>query len=77
MYDVSFLMNQSLWRAIQFVQFTLDSDNLAALRTQYSNEDYSMWLGSYGIPILYIQAIQDQWPRSEPVCMVAWDFCGV
>ena len=76
-YDVPFLMNQSLWRGIHFVEFTLDQQNLNVLRTQYSNEDYSAWLGSYGMPLLYIQALQTGWPASEPVCMVGWDFCGI
>ena len=76
-FDVSFLMNQSMWRSIQFVKFTLSNTNLNVLRTKYSNMDYSFWLGSYGIPVLYIQAIQPGWPQSEPVCMIAYDFCGV
>jgi len=76
-YNVDFLMKQSMWRAIQFVKFTVSEQNLNVLRTEYSNMDYSFWLGSYGIPVLYIQAIQAGWPQSEPVCMIAYDFCGV
>ncbi len=73
--DISFLVKQSVWRTMQFVEWTLPQENLDGLRTKYSNEDGSFWLGSYGIPILYIQAIQDGWPMSQPVCMPAWDFC--
>eukprot|EP01084_Bolivina_argentea_P281534 481713_1 len=76
-FNITYLMNQSLWRAIQFIEFTLNENNLNALRTKYSNEDYSMWSGSYGINVLYIQAIQDGWPQKQPVCMIAWDLCGV
>eukprot|EP01084_Bolivina_argentea_P005832 11006_1 len=76
-FDVSFLMDQSLWRGIHFVEFTLNQANLNVLRTEYSNEDYSAWLGSYGIPWLYVQSIQNGWPASEPICMVGWDFCGM
>eukprot|EP00483_Globobulimina_turgida_P013619 UN13645 len=39
MFDVSFIMKQSMWRAIQFVTFTLDNNNLYVLTTKYSNED--------------------------------------
>ena len=76
-FDVSFLMNQSQWRSIQFVKFTLKTANLNVLRTPYSNMNYSFWLGTYGIPVLYIQTIQEGWPGSQPVCMIAYDFCGV
>ena len=75
MEDVEYYRDEAAWRGRQFVEWTLSEDNTNHLRTKYSNEDYSAWLGSYGIPFIYAQSIQNGWPYSQKVCMPAWNLC--
>ena len=74
-YNLTYLINESGFRAKQMIKWTLNDDHLNALRTQYSNDDFSLWWSSYGIPILYIQNVQPNWPYDVPICMVGWNFC--
>jgi hypothetical protein len=74
-YDLAFLMNQSVWRAKQFVLWTLNWSNIYKTRLTDSNEGYSMYQGNYALPMLYIQTLQDGWPFKEPVCHPGWNLC--
>ena len=56
-YEINYIINQTIWRSKQYILWTLNQVNLDALRTKYSNENYAMWSGSYGIPLLYIQSV--------------------
>ena len=69
------LSNQALWRAKQFILWTLNWDNINATRIYDSNEGYSMYQGNFALPMLYIQTLQTSWPLSEPVCHPGWNLC--
>eukprot|EP01084_Bolivina_argentea_P167956 291370_1 len=71
-YDLEFLMRQSVWRAKQFVLWTLDWRNINRTRIYDSNEAYSMYQGNFALPMTYIQMLSDRWPFDEVVGQPGW-----
>ena len=72
-YDLPFLQKQSAFRAKQFILWTLNKDNIDSTRINDTNENYSMYQGNHAIPMIYIQALQDNWPNIRPG-QPGWNF---
>ena len=46
-----------------------------ATRCQYSNVSQSMFMGCPGIVMIYIQAMQTNWPNVDMLCFPTWNYC--
>eukprot|EP01083_Nonionella_stella_P246871 856593_1 len=70
-----YLANQSIWRAKQFLLWTLNWDNLYKTRMFDTDWDYSMFQGPFSMPMVYIDTIQHEWPSNQNICMPNWNIC--
>ena len=74
-YNLEFLRNENIWRAKQFVIWTLNWSNIDKTRIYDSNEGYSMYQGNFAIPMTYIQMLSNGWPFDECVGQPGWGLC--
>eukprot|EP01084_Bolivina_argentea_P218028 370068_1 len=74
-YDLNFLQNQSAYRAKQFVLWTLNWNNINKTRIYDSDDAFSQHQGNFGIPMLYVQTLQNGWPQTQKVCTPSWNLC--
>ena len=74
-YDLEYIKNQSVWRAKQFVLWTLNWENINETRIYDSDEGQSMYAGNFAISMTYIQMLQDEWPWNQSVCHPSYNLC--